>query len=111
MGCRPRVCSYVNTILSAKCSNCDFTSYLWPKLALTVESVPARISGPLLSDWRNFESWRDDGSKTVTERANDIWKQLLRDYEQPVLDPAIDEELRAYISRRKEESARTGNRG
>lgn len=72
----------MNTILSAKCSNYDFKSYLWPKLAFTVEGVPARISGPLLSDWGNFESSRDDGSKPATERANDIWKQLLRDYEQ-----------------------------
>ena len=98
----------MNTILSAKCSNYDFKSYLWPKLAFTVEGVPARISGPLLSDWGNFESSRDDGSKPATERANDIWKQLLREYEQPVLDPAVDEELKAYVSRRKEEITRTG---
>ena len=69
----------------------------------TLERYEDAFYAPLLSDWRNFESWRDDGSRSATERANGIWKQLLRDYEEPVLDPAIDEELRAYISRRKEE--------
>jgi trimethylamine--corrinoid protein Co-methyltransferase len=74
----------------------------------TLERYEDAFYAPLLSDWRNFESWRDNGSRTATERANGIWKQLLRDYEQPVLDPAIDEELEAYISRRKEEIARIG---
>ena len=74
----------------------------------TLERYENAFYAPLLSDWRNFESWRDDGSKTATERANGIWKQLLRDYEQPALDPAIDEELKAYISRRKQDIARTG---
>lgn len=63
---------------------------------------------PMLSDWRNFETWRDDGARNATERANIIWKQLLKDYEQPPLDPAIDEELKAYVAKRKEEIAATG---
>ena len=58
---------------------------------------------PLLSDWRNFETWKDDGSKPADERANAIWKRLLKDYEAPPLDPAIDEALRAHIARREEE--------
>ena len=75
----------------------------------TLERYENAFYAPLLSDWRNFESWRDDGSRTATERASGIWKQLLRDYEQPALDPAIDEELKAYISRRKQDIARTGD--
>lgn len=58
---------------------------------------------PMLSDWRNFENWQDGGSKTGTERANGIWKELLRTYEEPPLDPAIKEELAAYVARRKTE--------
>ncbi|MEM7172327.1 MAG: trimethylamine methyltransferase family protein [Pseudomonadota bacterium] len=64
---------------------------------------------PLLSDWRNFESWHEDGAKSATQRANEIWKQLLKDYEQPPLDPAIDEALQAYVAKRKEEIALTGD--
>jgi trimethylamine--corrinoid protein Co-methyltransferase len=57
---------------------------------------------PMLSDWRNFENWQDAGAKTGTERANAIWKELLRSYEPPALDPAIAEALDAYVARRKE---------
>jgi trimethylamine--corrinoid protein Co-methyltransferase len=56
---------------------------------------------PFLSDQRNFETWEEDGSIDTQVRANRIWKQLLSDYEQPPLDPAIDEELMDYVARRK----------
>jgi trimethylamine--corrinoid protein Co-methyltransferase len=36
-------------------------------------------------------------------RANRIWKQLLEEYQQPPLDPAVDEALRDYMARRKRE--------
>ena len=56
---------------------------------------------PMLSDWRNFETWREAGAKTAAERANCIWKQLLADYEPPPLDPAIREALEDYVARRR----------
>jgi trimethylamine--corrinoid protein Co-methyltransferase len=58
---------------------------------------------PMLSDWRNFETWSEAGAKTGTERANAIWKELLRSYEAPALDPARLEALEAYVARRREE--------
>jgi trimethylamine--corrinoid protein Co-methyltransferase len=58
---------------------------------------------PLVSDWRNFENWEEDGAKTATERACALWKRLLADYEPPPMDPAIDEALHAFMARRKEE--------
>jgi trimethylamine--corrinoid protein Co-methyltransferase len=58
---------------------------------------------PMLSDWRNFENWQESGAKSGTERANGIWKELLRTYEAPPLDQAISEELEAYVARRKEQ--------
>lgn len=57
---------------------------------------------PMLSDWRNFENWSESGAKTGTERAHLIWKDLLRTYEQPPLDPSVDEELEAFVAKRKE---------
>jgi len=60
---------------------------------------------PMLSDWRNFETWQDDGSRTATERANRIWKQLLAESVPPPLDPARAEALDAFIDRRKREIA------
>ncbi|HTI44832.1 MAG TPA: trimethylamine methyltransferase family protein [Candidatus Nitrosotalea sp.] len=32
-----------------------------------------------------------------------MWKQLLSDYTQPAIDPAIDEELKAFVAKRKEQ--------
>jgi len=58
---------------------------------------------PLVSDWSNYETWQESGAQTTTQRANKIWKQLLNEYQQPYLDPAIDEALSAYVTRRKNE--------
>ena len=56
---------------------------------------------PMLSDWRNFESWQEDGAKTAQIRANEIWKKLLDDYEKPPIDPAVEEALEDYMVKRK----------
>ncbi|NJD28279.1 MAG: trimethylamine methyltransferase family protein [Chloroflexi bacterium] len=58
---------------------------------------------PMLSDWRNFETWRDDGARTATERANAIWKRLLAEFEPPPLDPGTAEAIDAFVERRKRE--------
>ena len=56
---------------------------------------------PFLSDRRNFESWQEAGAEDAQHRANRIWKSLLENYQQPTLDPAIDEALADYVARRK----------
>ena len=71
----------------------------------TLERYETAFYSPMLSDWRNFETWQEDGAKTATERANRIWKELIRNFEPPPLDPAIGEELEAFVRRRKEEEA------
>ncbi|WP_166418300.1 trimethylamine methyltransferase family protein [Cochlodiniinecator piscidefendens] len=71
--------------------------------AHTLARYETAFHSPILSDWRNYETWRDDGAKTATERANTVWKQLLRDYEKPAIDPAVEEELEAYVAKRKTE--------
>ncbi len=60
---------------------------------------------PLLSDWRNFEPWQEDGAHTATERAHGIWTRLLAEAQPPELDPAIGEALDAYVARRSREIA------
>jgi len=62
---------------------------------------------PLLSDWSNFENWRDAGSRTATERATGIWKKLLADYVPPPLDPDVRGRIAAYVERRSRELAGT----
>jgi trimethylamine---corrinoid protein Co-methyltransferase len=60
---------------------------------------------PFLSDWRNFETWQEDGARTATERANRIWKQLLAEHVPPPLDPGRAEALDDFVDRRKREIA------
>ena len=56
---------------------------------------------PATADANSFEQWQAEGSLDAAQRANGIWKRLLKDYEAPPLDPAIDEELREFIAKRK----------
>ena len=58
---------------------------------------------PFLSDWRNFEAWEVAGGVWTAERAHQIYKQILRDFEAPPMDPAIREELSDFVARRKDE--------
>jgi len=58
---------------------------------------------PIVSDWRNYESWEEAGSPSAYDKANMLYKKALEAYQQPVLDPARDEELSAFVAKRKEE--------
>ncbi|MFQ5954932.1 MAG: trimethylamine methyltransferase family protein [Kiloniellales bacterium] len=55
-----------------------------------------------IADNETFERWQSEGSLDAAQRANALWKKMLEDYEPPPLDPAIDEALNAYMTRRKE---------
>ena len=57
----------------------------------------------MVSDWRNFKTWKEAGVLTATARANAIWKRLLADSEPPPLDAAIIDKLDAFVERRKAE--------
>jgi len=69
----------------------------------TMERYETAFYAPMLSDWRSFQAWSADGSIDATHRANRIWKKLLQDYETPPIDPAIAEQLAAFVRRRTEE--------
>jgi trimethylamine--corrinoid protein Co-methyltransferase len=55
---------------------------------------------PLLSDWRNYESWEEAGSPTADRKAHDLADRFLAAYEPPPMDPEIQAELRAFVDRR-----------
>lgn len=55
---------------------------------------------PVLSDWRNYETWQLAGAPTAIDKANRVWKERLAAYEEPPMDPAIREELDAFVERR-----------
>lgn len=58
---------------------------------------------PHLSNSENVESWEEQGSLDMRQRANTRWKQMLSEYEAPPMDAAKREELEAYVARRKSE--------
>jgi trimethylamine--corrinoid protein Co-methyltransferase len=68
--------------------------------AHTLARYQSAFYRPLLSDWSNFENWRDAGSRDATERATGIWKKLLAEYVPPPLDPAVREAISDYVARR-----------
>jgi trimethylamine--corrinoid protein Co-methyltransferase len=71
--------------------------------AHTLERFRDCFYRPLLSSTENFERWQRNGAKDATERAGDVWRKTLEEYEQPPLDDAIREELAEYVSRRRTE--------
>lgn len=71
--------------------------------AHTLARYETAFYAPILSDWRNFETWREAGALDVAKRAHALWKQTLAEYQPPPLDPAVKEALEAFVARRKAE--------
>jgi trimethylamine--corrinoid protein Co-methyltransferase len=58
---------------------------------------------PLVSDWRNFGQWSEDGAKTATQRANELWQATVARFVPPPRDPAVLEAIDSFIARRTAE--------
>jgi len=58
---------------------------------------------PMISDWRNYETWNEAGRPDAYDAANRLYKKTLAAYEPPPMDPARLEELTAFVARRKAE--------
>jgi trimethylamine--corrinoid protein Co-methyltransferase len=54
-----------------------------------------------ISDNNSVEQWQAEGSLDAAQRANKLWKEMLASYEEPGLDPGIDEALQAFMTERK----------
>ena len=67
----------------------------------TQENFKTAFYRSSIADNNSFEQWELEGSSDATVRANQIWKQMLNDYQPPELDPAIDEALLEFIAKRK----------
>jgi trimethylamine--corrinoid protein Co-methyltransferase len=68
----------------------------------TMERYKNAFYEPFLSNWQNYENWQLAGGKDATARATEIWPKILEEFEPPPSDPAIIEEMEAYIAKRKE---------
>ena len=69
----------------------------------TLDKFQSAFFMPRLFDNNSVEQWIAEGSQEITERALKEVANLLNTYEEPKLDPAIDEALLDYIARRERE--------
>lgn len=69
-------------------------------IAHTQERYETAFYQPFLSDWKNYEGWEAAGGVWTQERAHHLFQSILEDFEAPALDPAIEEELDAFVRRR-----------
>ena len=69
----------------------------------TLDRFEAAFYSPILSDWSNFENWRDRGSVDATTRASHIFDKVVEAHENPALDSDRLEELDAFIAQRTAE--------
>jgi trimethylamine--corrinoid protein Co-methyltransferase len=58
---------------------------------------------PLISDWRNYESWQEAGSPEAVQKANQLVKLFLREYQQPAMPSERLEELDEFVAKREAE--------
>jgi trimethylamine---corrinoid protein Co-methyltransferase len=71
--------------------------------AHTLANFESAFYRSTVADNASYEQWVEDGSLDASQRANRIWKALLAGYQLPPIDDAVDEELQAFIARRKGE--------
>ncbi len=70
---------------------------------LTMKRFAKAFYEPILTNWQDYEAWQEAGATDLVTRAHNIVRQMLDEYEEPVLEPSRREELDAYVERRREE--------
>ena len=70
--------------------------------AHTMANYETAYFDAVMSDSESFEQWTDNGGKDAMIRAHERWNEMLKTYEAPPMDEAKDEELKAYVAKRKE---------
>jgi trimethylamine---corrinoid protein Co-methyltransferase len=58
---------------------------------------------PMISDWRNYESWRESGSPSAYDTAEKLYKQRLEAYQAPAIEAERLAALEEFVARRKAE--------
>ena len=70
--------------------------------AHTQENFETAFYRSTIADNNSFEQWRDEGEQDAAQRANKVWKEMLKSYEPPSIDSGVNDELLEFIRIRKE---------
>ncbi|MFQ5522212.1 MAG: trimethylamine methyltransferase family protein [Acidimicrobiia bacterium] len=66
----------------------------------TLERYRTAFYKPLISDWRNYETWEEAGKPESKGRIIELVGELMATYQEPAIDPAVKAELRDFVDRR-----------
>ncbi len=66
----------------------------------TQERFRTAFHRPMVSDWRNYESWEEAGRPEAAGKAAQLAQTFLEAYEPPAMDPAVRAELDDFVARR-----------
>ncbi|OYU40045.1 MAG: methyltransferase [Pseudorhodobacter sp. PARRP1] len=69
----------------------------------TQDRYATAFYAPIVSDWRNYEAWQQDGAIWTVERAHRIYKQIIAEFEAPEMNGDHQEALRQFVAKRKQE--------
>jgi trimethylamine--corrinoid protein Co-methyltransferase len=71
--------------------------------AHTMARYRGAFYAPMISDWRNYETWNEAGRPDAYDAANRLYKKTLQAYQEPPMEPERREALDAFVARRKAE--------
>lgn len=58
---------------------------------------------PMISDWRNYETWVEAGRPDAVQKASRLVQAFLAEYEEPPIEPSVRDELTEFVDRRTAE--------
>jgi trimethylamine--corrinoid protein Co-methyltransferase len=69
----------------------------------TLERFRDAFYKPLISDWRNYESWEEAGSPEAKAKMIELVDVFMDSYEEPPMDPQVRSQLEEFVERRRAE--------
>ncbi|MCA9541634.1 MAG: trimethylamine methyltransferase family protein, partial [Myxococcales bacterium] len=66
----------------------------------TIAAYETAFYNPLVATTQNHGAWMEAGGLDAAQRAHAVYKRALAEYAEPSLDPAMAEELDAFVERR-----------
>ncbi len=56
---------------------------------------------PVIEERSNFSTWQKSGARSIEQKANAKWKEILENYTEPELPADLERDLRKFVDRKK----------